>query len=72
MLISIDDLAVLIKQSCEKSPSVIQTCGKDLKIRRTWLDLNFPNFAPPTYERSGYVAELCSTRTILIYNTESR
>jgi hypothetical protein len=53
ILTKVDDLANLIKESCEKSPSLVQTCGKDLKIRRTWLDLNFPNAAPPTYERSG-------------------
>jgi hypothetical protein len=28
-------------------------CGKDLKLRRCWLDVDFPQHPPPEFERSG-------------------
>ncbi len=32
-------------------------CGKDIRLRRYWLDVDFPSTPPPEFERSGYASE---------------
>lgn len=34
-------------------------CGKDIKLRRYWLDVDFPSIPPPEFERSGYARINC-------------
>ncbi|KAG9231906.1 hypothetical protein BJ875DRAFT_381899 [Amylocarpus encephaloides] len=48
-----DDLAQYIRQVAEKTPTVALRVGKGLKIRRCWLDVDFPPHPPPEFERSG-------------------
>jgi hypothetical protein len=33
---------------------LISRCGKGMKLRRYWLDVDFPTHAPPEFERTGY------------------
>ncbi|KAI9744422.1 MAG: hypothetical protein M1818_001951 [Claussenomyces sp. TS43310] len=48
-----DELAEIAKRTCEKSPALTYRCGKDIKVRRHWLDIDFPQSPPPEFERSG-------------------
>jgi len=48
-----DDLAEFVKSCVDKHPQIIMRCGKEMKIRRYWLDVDFPLAPPPEFERSG-------------------
>ncbi len=48
-----DELAAYIRSACEKSPLLVMRCGKDIRLRRYWLDVDFPTIPPPEFERSG-------------------
>lgn len=47
------DTVDLVHQSVKKNPVLQMRLGKDIKVRRYWMDLDFPYRAPPTYSRSG-------------------
>lgn len=59
------DLANMIKSSCEKHPVLVLKCGKEMKVRRQWLDIDFPMRPPPEFERSGYVLQKHDDRATL-------
>ncbi|KAK3392695.1 hypothetical protein B0H63DRAFT_106 [Podospora didyma] len=46
-------IAALVLKTTMASPGMTSRCGKDMKLRRYWMDLDFPYKAPPEYERSG-------------------
>ena len=49
----IDDLAQLVRQVADRHPVLAMRCGKGMKLRRSWLDIDFPFAAPPEFVRSG-------------------
>ncbi|KAK4233485.1 hypothetical protein C8A03DRAFT_47980 [Achaetomium macrosporum] len=48
-----DYVANLAFQAASSSPILAMKIGKPTRIRRYWLDIEYPVMAPPTYERSG-------------------
>lgn len=60
-----DTMANFVLDACKRSVAVKAKCGSDLKIRRCWLDLDFPYGPPPEYERTGYVFLFPSVRVSL-------
>ncbi|TVY76047.1 hypothetical protein LSUE1_G006850 [Lachnellula suecica] len=48
-----DDLVQFVKRVAERHPVITVKCGKNLKQRRSWIDVDFPQFGPPEFERSG-------------------
>jgi len=46
----------MVLQMAKATPGLTYRCGKDFKIRRYWMDVDYPYFAPPEYEVSGYSA----------------
>ncbi|KAL2133267.1 hypothetical protein VTI74DRAFT_2610 [Chaetomium olivicolor] len=48
-------LAGLILQMAQNTPRLVQAFGPEVKLRRWWLDIDFPYKAPPTYECSGFL-----------------
>ncbi|RDL42433.1 uncharacterized protein BP5553_02412 [Venustampulla echinocandica] len=47
------ELADLIRQLGESHPLIALKCGKGLKPNRSWINIDYPNYPPPGYERSG-------------------
>lgn len=47
-----DELAAYVLKLASTHP-VLALHGKEMKLRRYWLDVDFPTFAPPEWERSG-------------------
>ncbi|KAF7864086.1 hypothetical protein EAF04_007051 [Stromatinia cepivora] len=47
------DLAEFMRDSVTRAPVVVQLAGKNFKTRRVWLDIDFPQVPPPSFERSG-------------------
>lgn len=47
------ELAAICLKTASSHPVLVAKFGKEMKIKRTWLDIDFPPFAPPEYERSG-------------------
>ncbi|KAK3987674.1 hypothetical protein QBC44DRAFT_331046 [Cladorrhinum sp. PSN332] len=47
------DTANLVFRAVENNPIIGFRFGKDMKIRRYWMDLDFPYKAPPEYQRTG-------------------
>ncbi|KAI9647991.1 hypothetical protein NHQ30_002619 [Ciborinia camelliae] len=47
------DLAEFMRDFASKTPGIVRFAGKNMKTRRLWLDIDFPKFPPPTFERSG-------------------
>lgn len=63
-----DQLANMMKETCEKHPLIIMRAGKEMKVRKVWLDVDFPVTAPPEFEQSGYVyLQLPNKIVMLIY-----
>lgn len=50
-----DELAAFVRQLADKHPVLSLRCGNGMKLRRYWLDVDFPTHPPPEFERSGYV-----------------
>lgn len=48
-----DELAQYVRQLADRHPVLKMRCGKGMKLRRYWLDVDFPTIPPPEYERSG-------------------
>lgn len=48
-------MANLALQVAANNPIFTQRFGHEVRIRRYWMDLDYPYKAPPVYERSGYV-----------------
>ncbi|KAK4231639.1 hypothetical protein QBC38DRAFT_200785 [Podospora fimiseda] len=48
-----EDTANLVFRAVQKNPVLGFRFGKDMKIRRYWMDLDFPYKAPPEYQRTG-------------------
>ncbi|KAF4624467.1 hypothetical protein G7Y89_g13704 [Cudoniella acicularis] len=48
-----DELAQFVKKVAEKHPIIKAKAGTQLKLRRCWLDVDFPLHGPPEFERSG-------------------
>lgn len=48
-----DDLAQFVLSQANRHPVLTVKCGKDMKLRRFWLDVDFPQMAPPEFVRSG-------------------
>ncbi|TVY16512.1 hypothetical protein LARI1_G005127 [Lachnellula arida] len=48
-----DELARRVRRIAERHPGITRKCGKDLSQRRCWLDVDFPHYPPPEFERSG-------------------
>ncbi|TVY22992.1 hypothetical protein LHYA1_G008809 [Lachnellula hyalina] len=48
-----DELARRVKRIAELHPIITRKCGKELTQRRCWLDVDFPHYPPPEFERSG-------------------
>jgi hypothetical protein len=51
----VEELANYVQQVALRHPVLAIRCGKQMKLRRYWLDVDFPQHAPPEFERSGYV-----------------
>ena len=49
----LDILANYVLTSAESHPILNIRCGKGMKLRRRWLDVDFPQTAPPEFVRSG-------------------
>ncbi|KAK3937507.1 hypothetical protein QBC46DRAFT_267321 [Diplogelasinospora grovesii] len=47
------DIANIVLRASSNNPIIKMRCGKDMKIRRHWMDIDYPYKAPPEYERSG-------------------
>jgi len=48
-----EELAQFVRQLADKHPAINIRCGKGMKLRRYWLDVDFPTHPPPEFERSG-------------------
>ncbi|KAL3425715.1 hypothetical protein PVAG01_02506 [Phlyctema vagabunda] len=48
-----DELAQYVRQLASRHPVLKMRCGSDIKLKRYWLDIDFPPIPPPEYERSG-------------------
>lgn len=48
-----DELAEHIRMLTAMTPGVTLRCGKEIVVRRYWLDVDFPTSPPPEFERSG-------------------
>ncbi|KAF8860049.1 hypothetical protein BDZ45DRAFT_703998 [Acephala macrosclerotiorum] len=48
-----EDLANYVTHLASKHPVLSIRCGKNMKLRRFWLDMDFPQHAPPAFERYG-------------------
>ena len=42
-----------MRRVAAKHPAIAMRCGDDLRLRRCWLDVDFPQHPPPEFERSG-------------------
>lgn len=47
------DLVDMLRNAAGKVPAVVLITGKKIKVRRIWLDIDFPQVPPPLFERSG-------------------
>ncbi|EDN95958.1 hypothetical protein SS1G_12164 [Sclerotinia sclerotiorum 1980 UF-70] len=47
------DLTEFLRDSVPNTPLIVQIAGKQFKTRRFWLDIDFPQLPPPSFERSG-------------------
>jgi len=48
-----EELANYVQQVALRHPVLAIRCGKQMTLRRYWLDVDFPQLAPPEFERSG-------------------
>jgi len=49
----VDELAEHVRQTAQAWKVLTIKCGKEMKLRRSWLDIDYPLAAPPEFERSG-------------------
>lgn len=42
-----------VRVAAEANPVLLQKCGRQMKIRKHWLDLDFPYRPPPKIMRDG-------------------
>ncbi|KAH8817136.1 hypothetical protein F5884DRAFT_778527 [Xylogone sp. PMI_703] len=47
------ELAEFVRLMADRHPMLTMKCGKGMKLRRYWLDVDFPRAPPPMYVRSG-------------------
>ncbi|KAK0658026.1 hypothetical protein B0T16DRAFT_363347 [Cercophora newfieldiana] len=47
------NLANSVLQAARKNPVLTMRTGKEIQIRRYWMDVDYPYVAPPEYEASG-------------------
>jgi hypothetical protein len=52
-----DELAAFVQGVASKHPILTVRCGKEMKLRRYWLDVDFQHTAPPEFERTVYVCQ---------------
>lgn len=57
------DLAEFGRNLVSTHKGITARFGKNFKVRRQWIDIDFPPIAPPEFERSGYVT---STRVNVV------
>ena len=50
-----DNLAGIVAAVAGKSVLLTTRFGKDIKVRRLWVDVDYPYRPPPEFERVGYV-----------------
>ncbi|KAH7319097.1 hypothetical protein BKA65DRAFT_482619 [Rhexocercosporidium sp. MPI-PUGE-AT-0058] len=48
-----EELAAFVQSVAVKHPILSIRCGKEMKLRRYWLDVDFPQAPPPGFERKG-------------------
>ncbi|KAL5315012.1 hypothetical protein ACEPPN_017662 [Leptodophora sp. 'Broadleaf-Isolate-01'] len=48
-----EELAAFVQSVAIKHPILSTRCGKEMKLRRYWLDVDFPHAPPPGFERKG-------------------
>jgi hypothetical protein len=51
---STEDLVFKVQKIAETSVPLTMRTGKPLKVRRWWLDVDYPYRPPIEYRRSGY------------------
>ncbi|KAK4680602.1 hypothetical protein QC764_100640 [Podospora pseudoanserina] len=61
------DTVQMVCDAAEKNPALTWKVGKDMKVRRYWMDIDFPYRAPPVYTRKGL---LITDEVIAIAETE--
>ncbi|XMA18377.1 hypothetical protein WAI453_011168 [Rhynchosporium graminicola] len=60
-----EDLAGYVASIAAKHPLLAARCGTDMKLRRFWLDVDFPPAPPPEFERKGLeLGTGVTTRTV--------
>ncbi|KAK4444745.1 hypothetical protein QBC34DRAFT_308266, partial [Podospora aff. communis PSN243] len=47
------NLANAVLQAAKKNPVLTMRIGGEVRIRRSWMDVDYPYMAPPEYEASG-------------------
>ncbi|KAK3335216.1 hypothetical protein B0T19DRAFT_2713 [Cercophora scortea] len=47
------DITNMALDAAQRSTLLTAKCGKDLRLRRSWIDLDYPYMAPPEYEQFG-------------------
>lgn len=53
--------AEYIRRGIEKHPEYSKLLGgKDIKIKKFWLDIIYPNIPPPKHYVSGFVLSFCT------------
>jgi hypothetical protein len=52
---SAEEMAERVKSSVQNHPLTVHKFGRVFKMRRWWLDIDFPYGPPPEFEQSGYV-----------------
>ncbi|KAI1082106.1 hypothetical protein F5B20DRAFT_578874 [Whalleya microplaca] len=48
-----DQLAEVARRAVESHPMLAHKCGKDAKVGKHWLDIQYPYKPPPTFARKG-------------------
>ncbi|UQC87590.1 uncharacterized protein CLUP02_13107 [Colletotrichum lupini] len=51
------DLANWVKSSVERHPVITARCGNSVRLRRYWLDIDFPYRPPPVFYSSGLLLQ---------------
>ncbi|KAI5865750.1 hypothetical protein GGS23DRAFT_353344 [Durotheca rogersii] len=46
-------LAEIVRKMAVATPELTQRCGRDMKLGRYWLDIQYPPRPPPTFVRKG-------------------
>lgn len=48
-----DELVQIVFTGCTQHPAIARQLGKDMKVGKYWLDIQFPDGPPQEYERRG-------------------